>query len=207
MGPAIHNAGPLTKGSWWDGSLQDRIIWVVICRRRCWFFKAMCWLVRVRPPAASDPLAPGPDIPTAISISIVLVALPASWPSSEPPVPPRSLISALLITFRALSAGQSRPFAFWEISDQIKREMGINRDPRLVSSSVRSYSGISLAPIQPDHFRRSRISIRGTELLLGWQLSACGFCYYHLMIIMIISWMLDLFGRIDVLDKSNILSM
>lgn len=52
----IHNAvRPLTKGSWWDGSLQDRIIWVVICRRRCWFFGWLCCRVRVRPPAVTDP--------------------------------------------------------------------------------------------------------------------------------------------------------
>ena len=49
---------PLTKDSWWDGSLQDRIIWVVICRRRCWFFSWMCCHVRVRPPAAKGPTGP-----------------------------------------------------------------------------------------------------------------------------------------------------
>lgn len=49
---------PLTKDSWWDGSLQDRIIWVVICRRRCWFFGRVCCRVRVRPPAAKDPTGP-----------------------------------------------------------------------------------------------------------------------------------------------------
>lgn len=46
---------PLTKDSWWDGSLQDRIIWVVICRRRCWFFSC------VLPRTCKTPCGEGPD--------------------------------------------------------------------------------------------------------------------------------------------------
>lgn len=61
----------LTKDSWRDGSLQDRIIWVVICRRRCWFFGCVCCHVRVRPPAATDP----PGISWAL-LSLASASLP-----------------------------------------------------------------------------------------------------------------------------------
>lgn len=69
---------PLTKDSWWDGSLQDRIIWVVICRRRCWFFGRVCCRVRVRPPAATDP----PGLSWGPSGSSLF--LPFSPPSRSP---------------------------------------------------------------------------------------------------------------------------
>lgn len=95
MGPAIHNAGPLTKGSWWDGSLQDRIIWVVICRRRCWFFDSVCWPVRVRPPAARTRSLRGPIPPP-----------PPVFPSS---LPPPSLPCPLSPRFPSLFALSVRP--------------------------------------------------------------------------------------------------
>ena len=60
----------------------------------------------------------------------------------------RSLISTVLITFRALPAGQSRPFAFGEISGQIKREMGINRGP-LAGTGPRVQSSSRLRSLRP----------------------------------------------------------
>lgn len=74
----VHNAVVSHKGlSWRDGSLQDRIIWVVICRRRCWFFDCVCCRVRVRPPAATDP--PGISWALALSLSLSRFSVSPRW--------------------------------------------------------------------------------------------------------------------------------
>lgn len=85
-GPLYITLAPLTKGSWWDGSIQDRIIWVVICRRRCWFFDSVCWLVRVRPPAARTrslrgPIPPPPPVFPSSLPSLLRCPLSPRFPS------------------------------------------------------------------------------------------------------------------------------